>query len=50
MPAKIRRLLLVLAGSAGIVAATSLTAQAGLTLPNHCQDRLSRRVRGEGQE
>ena len=33
----IRRLVLILAASSGVIAATSLTASAGLSLMNHCE-------------
>jgi hypothetical protein len=40
MITKIRRVALLLATSAGIIAATTATAQAGLNL-NHCEPRLA---------
>jgi len=33
----IRRILLVVAASLGVVATTTLTAQAGLSFTNHCE-------------
>jgi hypothetical protein len=41
MITKIRRVALLLATSAGIIAATTATAQAGLAI-NHCEPRLLR--------
>jgi hypothetical protein len=41
MITKIRRVALILATSAGIIAASSAAAHAGLNL-NHCEPRLSR--------
>jgi hypothetical protein len=41
MITKIRRVVLVLASSAGIIAATTATANAGL-LSNHCEPRVPR--------
>ena len=38
---KIRRIALLLATSAGIIAATTATAHAGLAI-NHCESRLFR--------
>ena len=40
MITKIRRIALMLATSAGIIAATTATAQAGLPM-NHCESRLA---------
>ena len=42
MITKIRRVALLLATSAGIVAATTAVAEAGIRLSNHCEPRLSR--------
>ena len=41
MITKIRRLALMLATSTGIIAASTLTAHAGMSL-NHCEPRLLR--------
>jgi hypothetical protein len=41
MITKIRRVALLLATSAGIIAATTATAQAGVAI-NHCESRLIR--------
>ena len=38
----IRRIALILATSSGVVAATTLTAHAGMILGNHCEPRLDR--------
>jgi len=37
----LRRIALVIAGSSGIIAATTLTAEAGLNL-NHCEPGVAR--------
>jgi hypothetical protein len=36
----IRRFALIVASSSGVIAATTLTAHAGLNLGNHCEPRL----------
>ena len=41
MITKIRRIALVLVTSSGIIAATTLTAHAGVILGNHCEPRLA---------
>jgi hypothetical protein len=38
----IRRVALIVLTSSGVVAATTLTAHAGLNLGNHCEPRLLR--------
>ena len=42
MITKIRRIALLLATSSGIIAATTLTAHAGINLANHCESPLAR--------
>ena len=39
MTTKIRRILLILSASSGIIAASTLPAHAGLSFTNHCQPR-----------
>ena len=40
MTAKIRRILLILATSSGVIAASTLPAHAGAILTNHCEPKL----------
>jgi hypothetical protein len=42
MISRIRRILLILATSSGVVAATTRPAHAGIMLPNHCEPQPSR--------
>ena len=42
MITKIRRIALLLATSSGIIAATTLTAHAGINFANHCEPQLAR--------
>ena len=37
----IRRIALILATGSGVIAATTLTAHAGIILGNHCEPRLA---------
>jgi hypothetical protein len=40
MTTKVRRILLILATSTGLIAATTIPAHAGLLLNNHCEPSL----------
>ena len=40
MSAKIRRLILILTVSSGVIAASTLPAHAGTILGNHCEPKL----------
>jgi hypothetical protein len=42
MTIRIRRALLLLAASTGMIAATTLPAAAGLNFSNHCESQLPR--------